>query len=76
MTTPAADETTWPRTCPHCGTELQSHTTGFTPAATAEDANTQGVSGAVVAEDFCPNPECPAREENSPGSLGGDNGGG
>lgn len=76
MTTPAVDERSWPRTCPHCGTELQSHTTGFTPGATAEDETTQGVSGAVVAEDFCPNPGCPAREENAPGSLGGDNGGG
>ena len=69
------DETTWPRRCPHCGSELQSHTTGFTPRATAEGQNNESVGGAVVVEDFCPNPDCPARQENAPGSLGGDNGG-
>lgn len=71
---PSVDEQTWPRNCPACGTELQSHTTGVSPAATAD--RTQGVELAVVAEDFCPNPDCPTRQENAPGSAGGDNGGG
>lgn len=64
----------WPTHCPSCGTELQTHVTGFTPSATADSS--QGVAGAVVAEDFCPNPDCPSRSVNAPGSLGGDNGGG
>jgi hypothetical protein len=68
------DHTDSPTRCPSCGTELQSHVTGFSPAATAD--RTEGVSGAVVAEEFCPNPSCPTKAENAPGSLGGDNGGG
>lgn len=67
------DDTTWPRQCPHCGTGLQPHVTGFSPAATADA--TEGVLGAVVAEDFCPNPGCAAHPQNAPGSVGGDNGG-
>jgi hypothetical protein len=67
------DDIAWPTHCPSCGTELQTHVTGFTPRATAD--STEGVSSAVVAEDFCPNPDCPSRTENAPGSMGGDNGG-
>jgi hypothetical protein len=68
------DPEDWPTHCPSCGTELQTHVTGFSPAATAD--STDGVAKAVVAEDFCPDPDCPSRAENAPGSLGGDNGGG
>ncbi len=71
---PTQDETEWPRECPVCGTELQSHVTGVSPAATADSG--EGVAGAVVAEDFCPNPDCPSKTANAPGSMGGDNGGG
>lgn len=52
----------WPTHCPVCGTELQTHTTGFTPSETAESPG-QPVSAAIVAEDYCPNPNCPAKQE-------------
>ena len=81
------DEPDWPRTCPECGTELQ---TAHVWLPTPDNVDTPDVP---VARDFCPNPDCPQHDadlagagtedmdprggaRDRPGSLGGDHGGG
>jgi hypothetical protein len=51
-------------TCPQCGTELQTATQGFNPAGDDDIAHRE--MSEVVAVDFCPNPECPTGEIESP----------
>lgn len=79
-TTVESDEQEWPENCPQCGTELE---TGFVQLERTTDQH--GAEGSApappIAQDFCPNPDCPSKgsdrvEPTEPGSLGGDNGGG
>lgn len=67
-------EPRWPTHGPECGTELAADLTGGSPAQTPERA--EGAPYAFIAKELCPNPRCPAKQQNAPGSLGGDNGGG
>ena len=50
------DEKNWPRTCPECGTELQSAVIDF-DKSNADRAELN--PGEMAAVDFCPNPDCP-----------------
>ena len=73
----------WPTHCPRCGTKLESAAVEVVPGGD-EEIDT------IIAQDFCPNPDCPGKvsdlapasdpeqgaRANLPGSLGGDNGGG
>lgn len=52
----------WPTHCEHCGTELQSGVVEAVPNADSEHLQTAS-PGAVVAQDFCPNPDCPGRRD-------------
>lgn len=54
MTTDSAEEQDWPTHCEHCGTELESGVVEVMPGGDEELAT-------VVAQDFCPNGECPAK---------------
>ena len=63
----------WPTNCPECATELETAVTGFDPDHPRDMP--RGDLGAAIGVDYCPNPDCPAKQE-LPGSLGGDNGGG
>ncbi len=47
-------EPEWPTHCTHCGTELES-----VQVAVMEGGDEQ--QDAVVAQDVCPNEECPSR---------------
>ena len=63
---PSVDERDWPHRCPNCGTDLQTATGGFNPAGADDIAH--GEMDEVLAVDFCPNPDCPAR---SPAAVRG-----
>jgi hypothetical protein len=71
---PVDDDQQWPTHCPHCGTELDTAVTGFDPNHPSDMP--RGDLGAAIGVDYCPNPGCPAKNSDLPGSLGGDNGGG
>lgn len=58
--TPSVDETEWPTHCEHCGTELESATVEALPSPDTEHRQT-APPGTVIAQDFCPNPDCPGR---------------
>ena len=51
----------WPTHCEHCGTELQSGVVHVVPDADSEHLQTASPA-TVVAQDFCPNPDCPGAE--------------
>jgi hypothetical protein len=57
---PEADEQEWPTHCEHCGTELESAVVDAVPDADSEHLQTAS-PGAVVRQDYCPNPDCPAK---------------
>jgi hypothetical protein len=77
-------EPEWPTHCDYCGTRLAAAQVDVFPGGD-EQLDT------VVDQDYCPNPDCPAKAEGfagsggtvagdeatdpRPGSLGGDNGG-
>ena len=79
----------WPTHCEHCGTELESAVVDF-DKSNADRPEMR--PGEMVAVDYCPNEDCPSRQQDTPssvpesvagsapgsapGSLGGDNGGG
>jgi hypothetical protein len=71
---PTDDGQWWPKQCADCGTDLEQAVTGFDPDHPSEMP--RGDLGAAIGVDYCPNPDCPAKAEERPGSLGGDNGGG
>lgn len=54
------DDAEWPTHCEHCGTRLASAQVDETPDLDSEHRQTAS-PGTVVARDFCPNPDCPAR---------------
>ncbi len=47
--------------CPLCGTTLESAAVGHLLPSDAERADHD--AGGVVFTDFCPNPDCPGREQ-------------
>jgi NAD-dependent DNA ligase len=51
-----ADEV--PRTCPHCGTELESATIDFN---TTNEPRAELNPGEMARVAFCPNPDCPEK---------------
>ena len=57
-----ADTQEWPTHCPVCGTELQSQ---VLDAVVTNDWN-EGSPVPVLAQDVCPNPDCPAK---TPGAI-------
>ncbi len=58
-TTNESSEPEWPENCSLCGTELQ---TGFVELEPTSDQGTDaGPPGPPVAQDFCPNPDCPGK---------------
>ncbi|MFC5730593.1 hypothetical protein [Nocardioides vastitatis] len=57
----AGEEPEWPTHCEFCGTELESAVVDVTPDSDSEHRQT-GSPGTVVAQDFCPNPDCPGKD--------------
>jgi len=57
---PEGEEPEWPTHCAHCGTELESGVLDVVPDSDSEHLQT-GSPGTVIAQDFCPNPDCPGR---------------
>lgn len=80
-TTAESEDQEWPESCPRCGTELE---TGFVELEGAGERPVAegGAPALPIAQDFCPNPDCPGKTSDpgdrptGPGSMGGDNGGG
>ena len=58
----------WPTHCPHCGTELQSGVVDVVPDSDSEHLQT-GSPGTVIAQDFCPNPDCPGKAGDGDDTL-------
>jgi hypothetical protein len=59
--TPSQDPgSEWPTHCQYCGTELESAVVDAVPNADSEHRQT-GSPATVVAQDFCPNPDCPGK---------------
>lgn len=65
---PQADEQEWPTHCAHCGTELESGVVDVVPDADSEHLQT-GSPATVIAQDFCPNEECPGRDAGTDSSV-------
>lgn len=62
-------EPEWPRTCPYCGTQLESGIVQVVPNSDSE--HLQSASPATVVEqDFCPNPDCPGRTTDVTNAAG------
>lgn len=53
----------WPKHCPVCGTELASAVIDFDPS---NDTRAELNPGEMVAVDYCPNPNCPAKGAPEP----------
>lgn len=58
-----AQEPEWPTHCEHCDTKLESGVTDVVPNSDSEHLQT-GWPATVVAQDFCPNPDCPAKGDS------------
>lgn len=56
-----AGEAQWPTSCPVCGTELSSAVIDFDPS---NEKRAELQPGEMVAVDYCPNPDCPAKKGN------------
>jgi hypothetical protein len=67
-TTTEAVEQTWPENCELCGTRLE---TGFVTLAQSRDHDGMDTPspGETVAQDFCPNPDCPGKTSDAPGAA-------
>jgi hypothetical protein len=63
----AAQQNEWPTTCPVCGTELRSAVIDFDES---NENRAELQPGEMVAVDYCPNPDCPAKK-NDNGPVGG-----
>lgn len=61
---PQDDQQEWPTHCEHCGTELESAVVDVAPDSDSEHLQT-GSPASVVAQDFCPNPDCPGRQADA-----------
>lgn len=58
---PVDDQRPWPTHCEYCGTQLESGVVEVIPDSDSE--HLQSASPAtVIAQDFCPNPDCPGKE--------------
>jgi hypothetical protein len=55
----ARDDQEWPTHCPRCGTELASATIDL-DKSNRDRAELQ--PGEMVAVEYCPNPDCPAKK--------------
>ncbi len=53
-------ENEWPTHCPSCGAQLESAVIDFDPA---NEKRAELNPGEMVAVDYCPNPDCPAKAE-------------
>jgi hypothetical protein len=56
-------EPEWPTHCEHCGTRLAAAQVDVFPGGD-EQLDT------VVDQDYCPNPDCPAKADGTAGSAG------
>jgi hypothetical protein len=52
------DEQEWPTHCPVCGTELRQAVVDLDPD---NPRHPELTPGEMVAVDYCPNPDCPAK---------------
>lgn len=57
---PEVPEPKWPTHCEFCGTELARGEVDAFPNADSEHLQT-GSPATVIAQDFCPNPDCPGK---------------
>ena len=69
MDQPTVDETTWPSTCPECGTALQHAVIDFDAT---NDTRAELNPGEMAAVDFCPNPSCPTNAAETEPEVEGD----
>ena len=56
-------EQEWPTHCPSCGTELTHATIDFDPT---NEPRAELRPGEMVEVDYCPNPDCPAKQQGAP----------
>lgn len=56
-----AEEQEWPTHCEYCGTQLQSGVVDVVPDSDSEHLQTASPA-TVIAQDFCPNPDCPGKD--------------
>jgi hypothetical protein len=68
MTEDQVSEPEWPTHCPTCGTELESE---VIDSLVTNDWN-RGSPMAVLAQDVCPNPDCPAKDIDMAKATGPD----
>lgn len=52
------DDQVWPTRCPACGTEMTSAVIDFDQS---NENRAEFNPGEMVAVDYCPNPDCPAK---------------
>jgi hypothetical protein len=70
--TPRHDrEPEWPTHCELCGTELESGLVDVVPNSDSEHLQT-GSPATVIAQDFCPNPDCPGKDSDLANATGHD----
>ena len=55
------DEQTWPTHCAICGTELAR---GVIDLDKSNEKRAELNAGEMVALDYCPNPDCPGKDES------------
>lgn len=65
------DERAWPTHCEYCGTELESGVVDVVPDSDSEHLQT-GSPATVIAQDFCPNANCPGKETDMVKAVGPD----
>lgn len=68
MTSETTDDAEWPTHCPLCGTELQSN---IVDSKVTNDWDA-GAPVTVLAEDTCPNPDCPGKDSDLAQAVGPD----
>ncbi len=61
MSDHGTDEPTWPTHCETCGTEL-AH--GMIDLDETNEKRAEMNPGEMIAVDYCPNPDCPAKNES------------
>ena len=65
------EDVEWPTHCEHCGTELESGVVDVVPDSDSEHLQTAS-PGTVVAQDFCPNPDCRGKRDQPAEAAGPD----
>jgi len=68
MTYDEVDEGQWPTHCPDCGTELEPE---VIDAVVTNDWN-KGSPVTILAQDVCPNPDCPGKAGDLANAVGPD----